>query len=134
MGKVILTSFRDGSNWKGTHYSIARWAPTWTNYMQFPVKIAPYLHGKAIKNLVPDAYRLLYEEVLRYQADELKRFFLAQPSDSTAVLMCWCNPDRQKEYKKLFCHRILVGFWLEVNCPWIEVLYADGAENPIWER
>ena len=133
--KVILTSFRDAENWSGTKYSIARWKPGWFPHPTFPVPLAPFHKGKAMKHLAPDEYRTKYEEILERERWNLIDY-LSSPArqDLQLVLVCWCNLARQEGYDKLFCHRILVGYWIERNLPDIEVVYADGAENPVWPR
>jgi len=132
--KVVLTSFRDAKNWQGAKFSIARWQPNDMHFPVFPIPIQPFYKGVPLRNLHPTEYRLKYNEILYNHSDELKRFFLSQLPDTTIVLLCWCNPTRQKGYNKLYCHRILVGYWLEINCSWVEIIYADGADNPVWER
>jgi len=134
--KIILTSFRDAQNWKGTSSSIARWQPSWSNMPEFPVDVKPILNGQILGTwMEPEEYRRKYEKILERQTDKLLDFFSRVENDETLVLCCWCNLDRQKQFKgKLFCHRILLGWWIEDHFQYAIVKYADGAENPIWGR
>lgn len=138
--KIILTSFRDAKNYddaKSYKYSISRWQPRNSTYTELK-SLAPFdRNGRAIKSLPPDIYREVYErEVLSSQnaRKQLQAVVDLMNDGEQAILMCWCNPARQEEYSKLFCHRILVGWFIEKNFPYIAVVYADGAENPVWER
>ncbi len=146
--RIILTSFRDSSNWKGIKCSIARWQPDWSDMPEFPVNIKPIIQhsfGKepniTIRNEIltekmnPNIYRLKYEEILKRKQDELIDFFSKIESDEDLILCCWCTLDRQPQFKgKLFCHRILLGYWIEDNFKYFRVIYSDGAEKPIWKR
>jgi len=134
--KIILTSFRDAKNWKGTPCSIARWQPEWSDMPEFPVDVKPFLNGKALGEwLHQEEYRRKYEEVLKNKENELIDFFCKVENDETLILCCWCNLERQKKYNgKLYCHRILLGYWIEEHFKFVIVKYSDGAENPIWER
>lgn len=132
--RVILTSFRDADNWKGAKYSVARWQPKEYHFMRFPVAVQPVWKGKPMVHLHPDEFRVLYETILGEHTDELKAWFNSRNPADEIVLLCWCYPERQPKYDKLYCHRILLGYWIEKNFPLIEVVYADGADNPIWER
>jgi len=137
--KVTLTSFRDAKNWPHCdQYSIARWQPrnmgrTWPT---IPELAARDLSGKSLKHLEPDEFRIKYEDRLaNKEVDIVLRMLLARhTSDRDIALLCWCNPARQKGYEKLCCHRILVGRWIEEHYPGIQVIYADGAENPVWPK
>ncbi len=134
--KIVLTSFRDAKNWKGTSCSIARWQPDWSEMPEFPVDVKPIWKGQILtERMSPEGYRKKYEEVLKSKEKELLDFFCKIENDETLVLCCWCNLDRQKEFGgKLFCHRILLGWWIEECFRFAVVKYADGAESPIWER
>lgn len=83
--------------------------------------------------LESEDFRIKYEKILASREAELIRFFFGN-NYVDLVLLCWCNPDRQKDLPKLFCHRILVGYWLEEHFPGLEIVYADGADKPVWER
>ncbi len=132
--RIVLTSFRDAKNWKGTTCSIARWQPNWSEMPEFPVNIKPIYHGKPMVHLLPEDFRVKYEEILKNKEEELIEFFSRMENDETLVLCCWCNMDRQKGYEKLYCHRILLGYWIEEHFKFAIVKYSDGAEKPIWRR
>ena len=130
--KVILTSFRDANNWKGTACSIARWQPDWSSMPEFPVDIAPWGLSERM-NL--DVYRTRYGKVLEQKEEKLLDFFSRIENNEMLVLCCWCNLERQKQFGgKLFCHRILLGYWIEEHFSYAIVKYADGAESPIWRK
>lgn len=132
MPTVVLTSFRDAPKIPdvGEKYSIARWQPKGCNYPRFPVAIQPYFE----RHLSPPDYQVKYEALLKRNYDDLYAFFSTLCPQETMTLLCWCNLDRQKGYDKLYCHRILVGYWIEKNFPSYTVVYRDGAENPVWEN
>jgi len=137
---IILTSFRDAQKYNGINvfkYSISRWQPHNTKYSELKSLAPFYRDGRPIKSLPPDMYRLMYErEVLSNPTAkrQLQAIIDLMGDGDTSVLMCWCNPARQEEYSKLFCHRVLVGWFIEENFPHVKIVYADGADNPIWER
>jgi hypothetical protein len=132
--RIVLTSFRDAKNWNGTVCSIARWSPTWGNIPDFPVDIRPIYKGQKLGEwMKPAEYRKRYEAVLKSKEQELINFFSRVETDEPIVLCCWCTLDRQKS-KKLFCHRILLGYWIEEHFQYAIVKYADGAEKPIWQK
>ncbi len=134
---VLLTSFRDAPKHDCVKYSIARWQPKGCNYPSLK-RLAPhYANGLAIKNLPPDEYRLAYETSVLSQdsaISELAALVGSVMDGETIALLCWCNPSRQPPPKKLMCHRILVGYWIEDHVPFMNVVYLDGAENPVWEK
>lgn len=131
--EIVLTSFRDAKNWPGTKYSIARFQPYDMHYMKFPLPVAPILDGRPLRHLTPEQYKPLYESILNTYESLLVRYF-AESNEKQLVLLCWCNPDRQKGHNKLYCHRILLGYWIEKHFPNFSVIYADGAENPVWQK
>lgn len=134
--KIILTSFRDAKNHEGAPYSIARWKPSHFSWIpQLPVNLLPLYNGIPLKDLEPHVFRRYYEKILEGSVKDMDSYLkqVCEETDSL-VLCCWCHPERQKGRDKLFCHRILVGYWIERHWPEIEVIYADGAENPVWER
>ncbi len=132
--RIVLTSFRDAKNWKGLACSIARWQPSWSEMPEFPVDVKPiYHHRNLTEYMSPEEYRKKYEEILKGKEQELIDFLCKIENDATLVLCCWCNLERQKS-EKLFCHRILLGWWIEEHFKFAIVKYADGAEKPIWER
>lgn len=134
--RIVLTSFRDARNWKGTACSIARWQPAWSEMPEFPVNIKPIYRGRNLtEHMSPEYYREKYEEILEAETNELLDFFSRIENDETLILCCWCNLERQKQFNgKLFCHRILLGWWIEEHFKFAIVKYSDGAESPIWEK
>lgn len=136
--RIVLTSFRDAHNWKGTSCSIARWQPSWSSIPEFPVNVKPIYNGKTIGDwLDPLVFKNKYNSILWLQSDRLIKFFEQIENDETLVLCCWCNLEQERQRKwnnKLFCHRILLGWWIEEHFQFAIVKYADGAEKPIWRR
>lgn len=144
--KIILTSFRDAINWKGIKCSIARWQPEWSDIPEFPINVKPiypqYLKQSGVtlnqvltEKMSPVEYRTKYEEILKIRHNELVDFFSKIESDEDLILCCWCTLERQPQFGgKLFCHRILLGYWIEENFKYFRVIYADGANKPIWIR
>jgi len=134
MLKIVLTSFRDTNNWQGLKCSIARWQPDWSELPEFPINIKPILDGKVLGDwLPPNEYRKKYETILKRKENELLNFFDNIETDEPIILCCWCTLERQKR-DKLLCHRILLGYWIEEHFNYAKVIYADGAEKPIWEK
>lgn len=134
---IILTSFRDAPNHKCTKYSIARWQPRNCSYPELKSLAPLYPDGKAIRNLSPDEYRIAYEKYVLSSSNakrQLQAVIDLINNGESICLMCWCNLSRQSEYDKLFCHRILVGWFIEKTFPQVEVIYADGAQTPVWEK
>lgn len=125
------------ANYDTRKFSIARWQPKGCNFPTLNY-LAPYKSfGIPIKGIQPNEYRMQYEHyVLSDSAIQhtLRKFILSMNDDESVAFMCWCNPSRQSTHEKLFCHRILVGYWIEENIPGVEVIYEDGADNPIWGR
>jgi hypothetical protein len=138
MLQIILTSFFNAKSWDGTKISIARYQPDWSTMPEFPVNIKPILGGKTLGDwLSPNVFRFKYEEVLKIEENNLLNLFDNIEDDKPLILCCWCNPNqaRQKQFNgKLFCHRILLGYWIEEHYNSAIVKYEDGAENPIWKR
>lgn len=141
--RIILTSFMDSNNWKGIKCSIARWQPDWSSMSEFVVDVKPilYHYNRLIRTEIltekmnPNIYRLKYEEILKRKHNELIDFFSKIESDEDLILCCWCTLDRQPQFKgKLFCHRILLGYWIEDNFKYFRVIYSDGAEKSIWRK
>src|SRR3990172_2128060 len=125
--KIVLTSFRDAKDWKGTKCSIARWQPDWSNIPDFPIDVKPVYNGQKMGEWMdPEEYRKKYEEILWRKRIQLLEFFDRVENDETLVLCCWCTLDRQKQFNgKLFCHRILLGWWIEEHFNYAIVKYAD---------
>jgi hypothetical protein len=136
MLQIVLTSFFDARNWNGTKISIARYQPDWSTMPEFPVNIKPILDGKVLGDwLNPEVFRFKYEQVLKREEQNLIRLFDNMEDVEPLILCCWCTPERQKKYNgKLFCHRILLGWWIEEHYNYAIVKYADGAENSIWGK
>jgi len=136
--RIVLTSFRDAKNWKGTSCSIARWQPDWSVMPEFPVDVKPIQKiGSSLLTLgewmEPEEYRKRYNLILLSKEQELIDFFCKIEDDEPLILCCWCTLDRQKS-EKLFCHRILLGWWIEEMFKFARVIYADGAEKPTWKK
>lgn len=135
--KIVLTSFRDAHNWKGISCSIARWQPSWSSMPEFPVDVKPVLDGRKLGDWIsPAEYKKQYEKLLKRREQQLIDFLCRIESDEPLILCCWCNLDRPNKWdkNKLYCHRILLGWWIEENFQYARVIYADGAERPIWEK
>lgn len=132
--KVVLTSFRDADNWEGPKWSIARWQPKGNKYPQLPF-LAPWDPdtGAKMVHLQPDDFRDKYDRLMLKKRFEIWQF-ITQRGDEQVVFLCWCNPDRQKGFDKLYCHSILTGYYLEEVFPELEIIYADGRDKPLWER
>ena len=84
-------------------------------------------------HLAPDDFRETYERVLDNNGDEIAAFF-GRVKRQQIVLVCWCEFVRQWHRDRLYCHTILVGYYLEVHYPELEVIYADGRDKSIWEK
>lgn len=135
--KIVLTSFRDAKNWKGTKCSIARWQPEWSNTPNFPIDVSPVWMGKSLGIWTGEnEFRRKYELILKSKEEELIRFFSMIETDEPMILCCWCHLDMKKQNfnGKLFCHRILFGYWIERHFSYALVKYSDGAGSSIWER
>lgn len=133
MLKIILTSFRDRHRWEGAKYSVARWNPSDARTIPRLEYLAPVWAGQPMRHLTPEEFRTKYELILERVSPKFLEF-IKEFDGKELVLLCWCNPTRQRGYSKLYCHRILIGYEVEKQLPAVEVVYADGAENPIWER
>lgn len=135
--RIILTSFRDAKNHECVKYSIARWQPRGCTYPALG-KLAPFFPtGRPITGLDPEPYRYEYEKNVLNSEEaqrQLRGVIDSMNDGDTIALLCWCNLSRQREYPKLMCHRVLVGFWIENNLPGVEVIYLDGADNPVWSN
>ena len=137
---IILTSFRDAKNYEGSNtykYSISRWQPRNLGFPELKSLAPFYKDGRPIKSLPPNEYRKVYEsEVLSNPSAkrQLQAIINLMNEGESSLLMCWCNMSRQEEYSELFCHRILVGWFIEENFSDIDVVYEDGAQNPVWDK
>ncbi|SMB96816.1 hypothetical protein SAMN00808754_1668 [Thermanaeromonas toyohensis ToBE] len=126
---VYLQSFF--SEPRATPYSVARWQPRGYRYPELRV-LAPLLpDGRPIKRVSPDKYLDLYAGALASRWQDVKKT-VSWLKKVDAALCCWCNPERQKGYEKLFCHTILIGFLLEEAG--VPVVYLDGREKPVWDE
>ncbi len=137
MKKVILTSFREAKNHDCIKFSIARWQPKGYKYPELRWLMPYYADGKPIIGIPPDEHRLAYESSVLTPDNtvaQLVGLISSTEDEETVAFLCWCNPLRQPPPKKLMCHRILVGYWIEDHYPDIEVVYLDGAENPVWGK
>lgn len=130
--RIILTSFKDSVNWGGPKFSTARWQPSGYSYLELRF-LAPFDldTGRAMVHLTPALFKERYERLLDSHAREIVRFLTQQTEDQVAqvVLCCWCNRARQPNYSHLYCHTVLLGWWLESHSPEVEVVYADGRER-----
>lgn len=154
LGKIVLTSYRDIRNHPGAvAISIARWMPHELRLLDMGPGVFAPEPASRFQHLIPGIFRTRYMSLLA-ERESSDKFRLAisclvgilQKQD--VLLCCWCYPQRQMRqmwrmgaanYQGLYCHRILLGYWLEKHLPlWsvsdIEMVYADGAENPIWPR
>lgn len=136
--EVILTSFDRADKHPGHKFNIARWQPNGRAYRDLQW-LAPrdVDDGADLKHLEPDIFREKYENVLDHWGWATRQFFigcLGTVGLSQIVLCCWCNFRRQAQYEKLYCHSILLGYWLEDNIPGIKVHYLEGRDKPLWER
>jgi hypothetical protein len=141
MTEIILTNFWDAKRYFTQNYptfSIARWQPNGFNLptIRALAPIYPF-NGQPIRHLPPDEYRIDYTNyVLNSQSgkDTMEQIVNSLEPDTPLVMCCWCSPQRQEEYPKLMCHRILVGYYIEKHYPGIKVRYEGGAENPVWSK
>ena len=135
MTKVVLTSFRDADKWDSSAWSVARWQPSDCGYFSLPF-FAPWDPdtNRGMVHLEPDVFKEKYERVLDLHHLSIVRFVKNVAHLEQVVLLCWCHPDRQRDYDKLYCHTILIGHYLEKHFPELKVVYADGRESPLWER
>jgi hypothetical protein len=131
--RVVLTSFRDSVNWAGPKFSTARWQPKGFKYPELPF-LAPWDpdNGRKMVHLEPGVFREKYERLLERNAGEIRAFF-EQRNDEQIVLCCWCHPRRQRGYERLYCHTILLGYWIERNLG-LDVVMADGRDKPVWRN
>ena len=133
---IILTSFRDAPRLQCNKYSISRWQPKNTQYPELKALAPKYPDGTPINNLSPNEYK---EEYIKYVLNNVKAYeqlsavISILDDGESAALLCWCNLSRQSEYSELFCHRILVGYYINKRFPGIQTVFADGAEVPVWQ-
>ncbi|MEW6226517.1 MAG: hypothetical protein AB1700_00250 [Bacillota bacterium] len=125
---VYLQSFF--SEPKAEPYSVARWQPKGYDYPCIQV-LAPFDECSwPIRKVPQDEYLELYAAGLRSRRLEVE-LAVGFLRDRDATLCCWCSPERQKGYPKLFCHTVLIGFLLESRG--VPVCYLDGREKPVWD-
>ena len=115
-------------------YSVARWQPN-----LFFLETLPYLAptpAVAYKGLDLVGYRKLYDTTMKMNGSYQKAvdLLLAEDTPKGIAFLCWCNPERQKEYPGLKCHTILIGYEMERRLPNLKVHYLDGRDRPVWER
>lgn len=135
---VILTSFDRAEKHTGNKFSIARWQPEGLDYRDLQW-LAPrdIDDGSDLKHLEPHIFREKYENVLDHWAWATRQLFigfLGTVGLTQVTLCCWCNFRRQAQYEKLYCHSILLGYWLEEYIPGVKVHYLEGRGKPLWER
>lgn len=124
---VYLQSFF--SEPRAAPYSVARWQPKGYDYPSIQALVPFDEYSRPIRKVPPDEYLELYAAGLRSRRLEVE-LAVGFLRDRDAALCCWCNPQRQKGYPKLFCHTVLIGFLLESHG--VPVCYLDGRENPVW--
>ena len=133
---VILCSFANADGHaRGARYSTARWQPRGCSYPTLWF-FAPFREdGSPIKMMPPEEYRLEYIKHVLFgpRRDQINRWLARLRADEDVTLMCWCNAGRQRGYPKLMCHTILIGYLIRLRRPDVEVVFADGRENPVWD-
>ncbi len=131
--KIYLQSFF--SKPLGVPFSVARFQPRRINHLSinFLKPIKP--DGSVIRGLPPEDYLVEYCEVLKGNSGKIISMIknLEKEKDDYSFL-CWCNPERQYQYKQLYCHTILIGYLIEKVTSKVEVIYLDGRDNPVWSR
>lgn len=104
---IYLQSFF--SSPRAEAFSVARWQPRGFSYPEIRC-LAPFdADGRPIRGLSPERYLEVYAVALASRWPEIRRA-LEYLKRRDVSLLCWCNPERQRGYPKLFCHTILVGF------------------------
>lgn len=130
MRRVIITSFRDTLNHLGDVYSVARWQPPRHHFITLQDLAARDELGSPLTHIEPAEFMPRYFARLdRYGRDVITR--IAEPADTplTTTLLCWCNPLRQRQWPHLYCHTILIGWWIEKYHPHVDIVYMDGREH-----
>jgi hypothetical protein len=133
---IILTRFRDAVRLNCNKYSVSRWQPKNTQYPELKALAPKYPDGTPIKDLPPEAYKNDYIKYVLSNPkahEQLSAVINMLDDGESAALLCWCNLARQSEYSELFCHRILIGYYIMKHFPEVNVVFADGAEVPVWK-
>lgn len=132
---IYLQSFF--SEPKGYPFSVSRWQPRGYNYYSLDFFKPIDRFGNPIKEVKPEVYIEYYSYVLIRNYKEIKDWLdKVYKKGEDISLLCWCNKERQKKYNKLYCHTILIGYFLEKikGNKNINIIYLDGRDNPIWIR
>ncbi len=131
--RIYLQSFF--SKPQGHPFSVARWQPKGYGYKTINYLQPNKIDGSAIKKLPPDQYLIEYCKTLKFNFPIIK-LMIENLKDNKRDLTfcCWCNSERQKQYEKLFCHTILIGYLFEKLSPETEVVYLDGRDKPVWSK
>ncbi len=135
---VIMTSFDRAEQHTGPKLSVARWQPEGFDYKEL-MWLAPkdIDTGEDLKHLEPSVFREKYENILDHWSWATREFFIATLGNLSVTQLtfcCWCNFRRQAKYEKLYCHTILLGWWLEEHIEGVEVIYLEGRDRPVWDR
>ena len=110
--------------------SVARWQPRGFHHPEVRC-LAPFdAGGRPIRGLAPGQYLEAYAAALASRWPEAFRT-LNSFRYRDVSLLCWCNPERQRAYPRLFCHTVLIGFLAEYMG--LPVVYLDGRENLVWD-
>ncbi len=130
---IYLQSFF--SKPRGIPFSVARWQPKGYSYHTIALFVPYDEYGNAIRKIPPVEYLHKYCGVLKRNFDNINNLVTALKNDGRDfTFCCWCNRARQMQYDKLFCHTILIGYFIEKFFSGIEVVYWDGRDNPVWTR
>lgn len=133
---VILCSFANADEHaRGDRFSVARWQPKGCRYPSLGF-LAPFrTDGTPIKMMPPEDYRREYLQHVFFgpNRERISRWLDRLDPKKDVSLLCWCTKERQKGHPKLLCHNILIGFLIRERRPDIEVVFADGRENPVWD-
>ena len=133
MSAIYLQSFFTKP--KGIPLSVARWQPKHYNYKSIPYLVPKKENGSDIKHVTPEEYLKEYCKTLKRNWSSIEKMISNLKNDDREfTLCCWCNKSRQKQYKKLFCHTILIGYLIEYLAPEIKVIYLEGRDNPVWSK
>ena len=123
----------------GYPFSVSRFQPKGYKYLILDF-LQPYtLKRTPIKNVSPEEYKRLYCNVLALKSGTIREWLKERViSGKDITLCCWCNEERQRNYERLFCHTILIGYFIEslaeIDSLDIKVEFLDGRDKPVWSR